>query len=79
MKKNPRKVVVAAGNKTTCSKPKTSNFASVIPAKRRSVKRMMFDSMVQSMASFFHSLSNSKSSQATTKNTSIIFPNPSQN
>ncbi|KAH0989496.1 hypothetical protein GBA52_000979 [Prunus armeniaca] len=84
MKKNPGKEVVAVGNKKTCVQPKTSNFASVFPAKRRSVKKMMFDSMVQSMASLFHSLSNSNSNskstiEATTKNSNIIFPHPNSN
>lgn len=76
MKKNPSKEVVA-GNKETSFKPKISNFASVIPAKRRSVQRMIFDSMVQSMASVFHPLSKSKSNDAATKKTNIIFPDPS--
>ncbi|KAM1331162.1 hypothetical protein ACFX13_044467 [Malus domestica] len=76
--KNPSKgMVVAAGNKKACfCKPNLSNYASVIPAKRRSVKRMMFDSMLQSLASFFHRLSSSSSQdlKSNNKKTGPIFP-----
>ncbi|KAM1089486.1 hypothetical protein TB2_016909 [Malus domestica] len=79
--KNPSKGLVAApGNKKTCfCKPKIPNYASVIPAKRRSVKRMMFDSMLKSPASFFYrwSSSSSQDSKSNNKTTSLIFPDQS--
>ncbi|KAM1198551.1 hypothetical protein ACFX13_010128 [Malus domestica] len=80
-KKNTSKgLVAAAGNKKACfCRPNLSNYASVIPAKRRSVKRMMFDSMLKSLASFFHrwSSSSSQDSKSNKKTTSLIFPDQS--
>ncbi|CAK9176819.1 unnamed protein product [Ilex paraguariensis] len=56
VKKQRPEMVVNSGEPTTepWFKPKKG---SVIPAKRRSVKKMMFDSMVQSVASLFQSFS----------------------
>ncbi|CAB4266835.1 unnamed protein product [Prunus armeniaca] len=51
-KKNPTAidgVVLGKGNTTTCCNK--TRQASVIPAKRRLVKKMMFESTVQSVAS----------------------------
>ncbi|TQD77824.1 hypothetical protein C1H46_036654 [Malus baccata] len=80
-KKNPSKgLVAAAGNKKACfCKPNLSNYPSVIPAKRRSVKRMMFDSMLKSLASCFHrwSSSSSQDSKSNKKTTSLIFSDQS--